>query len=190
MMACLDGQLYFWGGAPEYRIWIGGNPGNRFSVSTGTGGGFVDCEPGVGTVVTNVLKFKTQQGASIVTALCDSANSQREHRFNLVETNISLSNEQSAKAWQAEKVAGTVGCNADRVGQCCALTHYDAVACITRLRRRQRNQNGTVARENLAEIGISVDDVPSCWEPFVVLATAVPVNPPAVLVGEKVPVKS
>lgn len=114
MMACLDGQLYFWGGSPEYRIWIGGNPGNRFSVSTGTGGGFVDCEPGVGTVVTNVLKFKTQQGASIVTALCDSANSQKEHRFNLVETSISLSNEQSAKAWQAERVAGTVGCKSRR----------------------------------------------------------------------------
>ena len=109
-MASHDGQLYFWGGDPPHRIWIGGNPGNRFSVSTGTGGGFVDCEPGSGTIVREVLKFKTQQGASIVTALCDNKNSQKEHRFNLVESSISLNNEQSVKAWQAEKISGTVGC--------------------------------------------------------------------------------
>lgn len=110
MMAVHDNQLYFWGGTPEHRIWVGGNAGNRFSVSTGTGGGFVDCEPGVGNIVKKVLKFKTQQGAAIVTALCDNKNSQREHRFNLVESNISLSNEQSVKGWDAEKIAGTVGC--------------------------------------------------------------------------------
>mgnify|MGYP001179674100 CR=1 FL=1 len=109
-MVAIDGRLYFWGGDPAYRIWIGGNPGNRFSVSPGTGGGFVDVDPGTGAIVKSVLKFKTQQGASIVTALCDHANSQREHRYNLVETNISLTNEQSKSTWQAEKVAGTVGC--------------------------------------------------------------------------------
>lgn len=109
-MASHDGQLYFWGGTPEHRVWIGGNPGNRFSISPGTGGGWVDVEPGTGLKVRNVLKFKTQQGASIVTLLCDSENSQKEYRFNLVENNISISNEQSLKGWQAEKIAGTVGC--------------------------------------------------------------------------------
>jgi hypothetical protein len=110
-MAALDGQLYFWGNTENpYRIWIGGNPGNRFSVSPGTGGGFVDVEPGIGTMVKNVLKFKTQQGAAIVTALCDNPNSQREARYNLVESSISISDEQSIKGWMAEKIAGTVGC--------------------------------------------------------------------------------
>lgn len=105
-----DGQLYFWGGSPGYRVWIGGGPGNRFSVSTGVGGGFVDCDPGLGMTVREVLKFKTQQGASIVTMLCDNPNSQRENRFNLIESNISLSNEQAIKGWHAEKISGAVGC--------------------------------------------------------------------------------
>jgi hypothetical protein len=110
-MAVLDGVPYFWGNNTyPYRIWIGGNPGNRFSVSSGTGGGFVDVDPGVGTEVKKVLKFKTQQGAAIVTALCDNANSQREARFNLVESSIAISDEQSVKGWMAEKIAGTVGC--------------------------------------------------------------------------------
>jgi hypothetical protein len=110
-MVVLDGQLYFWGNATHpYRIWIGGQPGNRFSVSPGTGGGFVDVEPGTGTEVKKVLKFKTQQGAAIVTALCDNVNSQREHRFNLVESTIAISDEQSVKGWMAEKIAGAVGC--------------------------------------------------------------------------------
>lgn len=109
-MEVIDGQLYFWGGSPAHRVWIGGGPGNRFSVSTGVGGGFVDCEPGRGTMVREVLKYKTQQGAAIVTMLCDNPNSQKEHRFNLIESNISLSNEQSIKGWSAEKIAGAVGC--------------------------------------------------------------------------------
>jgi hypothetical protein len=113
-MAVLDGQLYFWGGDPEYRIWIGGAPGNRLSISPGTGGGFVDVDPGVGTIVKNVLKFKTQQGAAIVTSLCDNANSQKENRYNLVETSISISQEQSIKGWMAEKIAGAVGCKSSR----------------------------------------------------------------------------
>ena len=109
-MRAIDGQLYFWGNAENpQRIWVGGGPGNRFSISTGTGGGFVDCEPGTGTMVRNVLKFKTQQGAAIVTALCDNPNSQREHRYNLVENNIAISNEMSVGGWTAEKIAGTVG---------------------------------------------------------------------------------
>lgn len=113
-MASHDGQLYFWGGEPKHRIWVGGNPGNRFSISTGTGGGFVDVEPGTGTEVSSILKFKTTQGAAIVTALCDNPNSHAENRFNLVENNITISDEQSAKGWQAEKIAGTVGCKSPK----------------------------------------------------------------------------
>ena len=109
-MASLDGQLYFWGGDPAHRIWVGGNPGNRFSISPGVGGGFVDTDPGTGTVVSKVMKYKTQQGAAIVTALCSNPNSQREARFNLVESSIAISDEQSVKGWMAEKIAGAVGC--------------------------------------------------------------------------------
>lgn len=105
-----DGRLYFWGGEPSYRLWVGGNPGNLFSVSTGVGGGFADAEPGTGQSIKVVKKFKTQGGAAIVTMLCDNLNSNREHRFNLVENNITLSNEQSAKGYKTEKIAGTVGC--------------------------------------------------------------------------------
>lgn len=109
-MAQHDGRLYFWGGEPDYRLWIGGNPGNTFSVSTGVGGGFADIEPGSGQAIRVVPKYKTYNGASIVTMLCDNPNSSKEQRHNLVENNITLSNEQSTKGWQSEKVNGTVGC--------------------------------------------------------------------------------
>jgi len=110
-MCAIDGRLYFWGSnADPQRLYIGGNPGNLFSVSPGTGGGFVDVEPGTGQEVRNVCKYKTQGGNSIVTMLCDSKNSSKEQRYNLVENSISLSNEQTMKSWQAEQVAGAVGC--------------------------------------------------------------------------------
>lgn len=110
--ACnIDGRMYFWGDSDEpQRLYVGGNPGNLLSISPGTGGGFVDIEPGTGQEVRHVCKYKTQSGNSIVTMLCDSPNSQREQRFNLVENSIALSNEQSMKSWQAEQVAGAVGC--------------------------------------------------------------------------------
>ena len=107
----IDGRLYFWGDESQpQRLYIGGNPGNLFSVSPGTGGGFVDVEPGTRQAVRHVCKYKTQSGNSIVTMLCDSPNTRREQRFNLVENSISLSNEQSMKSWQAEQVAGAIGC--------------------------------------------------------------------------------
>ena len=110
-MCNIDGRMYFWGDGDEpQRLYVGGNPGNLLSVSPGTGGGFVDIEPGTGQEVRHVCKYKTQSGASIVTMLCDSPNSRKEQRFNLVENSISLSNEQSMKSWQAEQVAGAVGC--------------------------------------------------------------------------------
>ena len=110
-VACIDSRMYFWGNSTQpQRLYIGGNSGNLFSVSPGTGGGFVDVEPGSGQDIRVVTKYKTQSGASIITMLCNSKNSQLEQRFNLVENSVSLSNEQSMKSWQAEQVAGAVGC--------------------------------------------------------------------------------
>lgn len=113
-MCCIDGRMYFWGNDryPE-RLYIGGNPGNLLSVSSSTGGGFVDIEPGTGKTIHNVLKYKTQSGSSIVTMLCSSPNTTQDQRYNLVEDTVSLSNEQSMRSWTAEQVAGAVGCMSD-----------------------------------------------------------------------------
>lgn len=107
----IDGRVYFWGNMEHKdRLYIGGNPGNELSVSTGVGGGFADCDPGQGNRIRVCAKYKTQSGNNIVTLLCDNANSQREYRYNLVENNVSLSTEQSVKGWQTEHVSGAVGC--------------------------------------------------------------------------------
>lgn len=107
----IDGRVYFWGEQGSLdRLYIGGNAGNELSVSTGTGGGFADCDPGQGNRIRVVAKYKTQSGNNIVTLLCDNANSQHEYRYNLVENNVSLSTEQSVKGWQTEHVSGAVGC--------------------------------------------------------------------------------
>ena len=119
-MCNIDGRMYFWGSKEEpYRLYIGGNPGNLFSISNGTGGGFIDIEPGTGQEIRYVCKYKTQSGNSIVTMLCDSANSMKEQRFNLVENTITVSNEQSMKSWQAEQVAGAVGCKSFHGAKVC-----------------------------------------------------------------------
>lgn len=110
-VTCIDSRMYFWGSSSQpQRLYIGGNPGNLFSISPGVGGGYVDVEPGTGQDIRVVTKYKTQSGASIVTMLCNSKNTSLEQRFNLVENSVSLSNEQSMKSWQAEQVAGSVGC--------------------------------------------------------------------------------
>lgn len=107
----IDGRMYFWGDSTnKQRLYIGGNPGNLFSISPGTGGGFVDVEPGTNQAVKHVCKYKTQSGNSIVTMLCSSPNTKKDQRYNLVDNNISLSNEQSMHSWYAEQVAGAVGC--------------------------------------------------------------------------------
>lgn len=117
----IDGRMYFWGGsdtgmdayddlAPNYRIIIGGNPGNIFSSSPSTGGGFVDIEPGTGKFVNDIVKYRTQSGANIVTALCGSRQSQEELRYNLVTATVSLSSDNSMNSWTAEHVSGSVGC--------------------------------------------------------------------------------
>lgn len=110
-MTVIDGRMYFWGDKDNpQRLYIGGNPGNLLSISPGTGGGFVDVEPGTGQEIRCVLKYKTQSGNSIVTMLCDAPNTRKEQRYNLVENTVAISNEQSMKSWHAEQVAGAVGC--------------------------------------------------------------------------------
>lgn len=109
-VAWIDGRLYFWYvltiGKPG-RLYIGGNAGNLLSVSPGTGGGYVDTFD----EIKYVAKYKTQSGASIITMLCSKSNSSQDKRYNLVENTVSLSNEQTMKSWQAEEVAGAVGCS-------------------------------------------------------------------------------
>lgn len=119
-MCNIDGRMYFWGCEEyPYRLYIGGNPGNLFSVSSGTGGGYVDVEPGSGQEIRYVAKYKTQSGSSIVTLLCASENDTKEQRFNLVENTITVSNEQSMKSWQAEQVSGAVGCKSYHGAKVC-----------------------------------------------------------------------
>lgn len=109
-MTVIDSRVYMWGGEEPDRLFIGGNIGNELSVSSTTGGGFVDIDPGQGMEIRWVGKYKTQSGNSIVTMLCDNEHSHLEQRYNLVENTVSLSNEQTMKSWQAEQVAGSVGC--------------------------------------------------------------------------------
>lgn len=107
----IDGRLYFWGGDLEYRLYIGGNPGNELSVARGVGGAFVDIEPGTGTHVECVLKHKTYSASSIVTVLCGNPNTEQVKRFNLLETNVTVTNELTSKGYMTEEVSNVVGCN-------------------------------------------------------------------------------
>lgn len=107
----IDGRLYFWGGDLEYRLWIGGNPGNELSVARGVGGAFVDIEPGTGTSVECVLKHKTYSASSIITVLCGNPNTEQIKRFNLLETNVTVTNELTSKGYMTEEVSNVVGCN-------------------------------------------------------------------------------
>lgn len=110
-MTHIDGRLYFWGGDPEYRLYIGGNPGNELSVARGVGGAFVDIEPGTGTSVECVLKHKTYSASSIITILCGNPNTEQVKRFNLLETNVTVTNELTSKGYMTEEVSNVVGCN-------------------------------------------------------------------------------
>ena len=107
----IDGRLYFWGGDLEYRLYIGGNPGNELSVARGVGGAFVDIEPGTGTSVECVLKHKTYSASSIITVLCGNPNTEQIKRFNLLETNVTVTNELTSKGYMTEEVSNVVGCN-------------------------------------------------------------------------------
>lgn len=109
---CHDSRLYYWGmpGKP-YRLYIGGNPGAEFSIARGLGGAWVDIEPGSGFEIAGTAKWKTVQGANIVTIMCGNRNTNKVKRFNLVETNITLTNEISYKSYMYEEVSNVVGCN-------------------------------------------------------------------------------
>lgn len=110
-MTQIDGRMYFYGCTkhPE-RLYIGGNAGHEASVARGYGGAFVDINPGTGLEIKAVHKFKTASGANIVTILCSSSNSGRSKRFNLLETTISLTQEDAERTYIVEEVENVVGC--------------------------------------------------------------------------------
>ena len=109
---CIDSRLYYWGQPSKpYRLYVGGNPGAEFSVARGLGGAWVDIEPGSGFEIAGPDKWKTVQGANIVTIMCGNRNTNKVKRFNLVETNITLTNEISYKSYMYEEVSNVIGCN-------------------------------------------------------------------------------
>ena len=107
-----DSKIYYWGDPSfPYRLYIGGSPGNEFSVARGLGGAWVDIEPGSGYEIMGTAKWKTVGGANIVTIMCGNSNTNKVKRFNLVETNITITNEISYKGYMYEEVSNVVGCN-------------------------------------------------------------------------------
>lgn len=110
--AAHDSRIYYWGQKDKpYRLYIGGNPGAEFSVARGLGGAWIDIEPGSGYEIAGTAKWKTVQGANIVTIMCGHRNTNRVKRFNLVETNITITNEISYKGYMYEEVSNVTGCN-------------------------------------------------------------------------------
>lgn len=106
----IDGRLYFWGDPDNpYRLYIGGNAGNELSLALGLGGSFIDVEPGAGTEIKMVEKFKTYGGSSIVTILCSNVNGSKQRRYNLIETNITTTSELSVAGYMVEEIANVVG---------------------------------------------------------------------------------
>lgn len=111
-VACVDSRLYYWGvKGKQYRLYIGGNPGNELSISRGLGGAYIDIEAGSGYLIRGVTKWKTQSGANITTIMCWHQNTSKVKRFNLIETNLSLSNEVQYKSYMYEEVSNVTGCN-------------------------------------------------------------------------------
>lgn len=110
--SCHDSRIYYWGmPSKPYRLWIGGNPGSEFSIARGLGGAWVDIEPGSGYDIMGTAKWKTTSGANIVTIMCGNRNTTKVKRFNLVETNLTLTNEITYKSYMYEEVSNVVGCN-------------------------------------------------------------------------------
>lgn len=107
-----DSRIFYWG-VPEkpYRLYIGGNPGAEFSIARGLGGAWVDIEPGSGYDIKGTAKWKTTSGANIVTIMCGNRNTTKVKRFNLVETNLTITNEVAYKSYMYEEVSNVVGCN-------------------------------------------------------------------------------
>lgn len=107
-----DSRLYFWGDPDHpYRLYIGGNPGSELSIARGLGGAFVDIEPGSGIEIKGTAKWKTVQGANIITMMCGNPNTNKVKRFNLVETNMTITNEIASRGYMYEEVSNVVGCN-------------------------------------------------------------------------------
>lgn len=107
----IDGRMYFWGSKTKPdRLYIGGHSGHEFCIAQGSGGAYVDAEPGHGHIINSVLKWKTASGGSIVTVLCGNENSSQSTRFNLLENTITVSSELVTKSYLLEQVANTVGC--------------------------------------------------------------------------------
>jgi len=107
-----DSKLYFWGNPDKpYRLYIGGAPGAELSIARGYGGGWIDIEPGSGLDIKGTAKWKTSQGANIVTIMCGNPNTGMVKRFNLVETNLMITNENGSKGYMYEEVSNVVGCN-------------------------------------------------------------------------------
>lgn len=104
-----DGRIYFYGGSVKYRVYVGGNPGSELSVSTGLGGAFIDIEPGSGQEIRKVLKFRTYNGATVVTLLTYHHNTNQSSRYNLLETEITVTNEYASKGYTYERVDNVIG---------------------------------------------------------------------------------
>jgi len=107
-----DSRMYYWGQPDKpYRLYVGGNPGAEFSIARGLGGAWIDIEPGSGFEIAGTAKWKTSQGANIVTILCGNRNTTKVRRFNLIETGLTFTNEISYKSYMYEEVSNVVGCN-------------------------------------------------------------------------------
>lgn len=112
--SCHDSRLFFWNTEDQKeRLWIGGNPGSELSVARGLGGAWIDIEKGSGFEVKGTEKWKTASGANIVTILCGHRNTGKVKRFNLVETNLTLSNEVQYKSYMYEEVSNVTGCSSN-----------------------------------------------------------------------------
>lgn len=125
-----DGRFYFWGDmSKQARLYIGGGIGNEISVSRGLGGGYIDYGGSTSyDVLKSVHRFETYNGSTIMTALFDNPNNGRTSRANVVETNLSLTNEVSSKSWMFEEVEGVTGtCTVHGSG-----VYYDGLYYINR----------------------------------------------------------
>lgn len=106
----VDGRIYYWGIVDKpYHLDIGGRGGWELSCSRSLGGGYVEAEPDYGNEITNVLKWKTTSGASIVTVLCHNNNTNLHKRFNLIETQITVNTANVEQAWMLEEIANVTG---------------------------------------------------------------------------------
>ena len=115
-MDYIDNKCYFYGGATKHRLYIGGRVGHELCTTNSTGGGWLDINPGSGVELKKVLKFKTYNGANIVTMLASHANHRLVRRYNLIENNMAISNEMTSRGYAFEEVSNVVG----------AISHWGA----------------------------------------------------------------